>query len=236
MRIFVVEDEESVACGLQALLLEAGHTPLVVPCVDLALDRFAATPPDAVLLSLYYYFPGMSGFDFLQWQPVRESNVPIITLSASPTESEARESLRLGALDYVGKGVSPDLLREVVAYLELHAAGNRVGGTGIAPERRRSLRPGLAGPVRVAEGNGAEWQGDCVNLSTFGIKIRSRRPIAPRDVAKLLVPSPDGAPALELLALRVRRDPDGDCFRFVSLSETAFRSLSDVVRAQAKAV
>jgi CheY-like chemotaxis protein len=236
MRIFVVEDEEEVACCLQALLLDAGHTPLVVPCVDLALDRFAAAPPDAVLLSLHYYFPGLSGFDFLQGQPVRESSVPIITLSASPTESEARESLRLGALDYVGKGVSPDLLRGVVAYLELHAAGERAGGTGIAPERRRSLRPGLAGPVRVAEGNGAEWQGDCVNLSTFGIKIRSRRPMAPRDLAKLQVPSPDGAPALELLAIRLRRDPDGDCFRFVSLSETAFRSLSDIVRAQTKAV
>jgi len=232
MRIFVVEDEERVACSLQALLLEAGHTPLVLPCVDLALDRFEATPPDAVLLSLYYYFPGMSGFDFLQRERVRESNVPIITLSASPTESEARESLRLGALDYVGKEVSPDLLREVVAYLELHATGDRVGGTGTGPERRRSPRPGLAGPVRVAEGNGAEWQGECVNLSTFGIKIRSRRPMAPSDVAKLQIPSPDGAPALELLAIRVRRDPDGDCFRFVSLSETAFRSLSDVVRAE----
>jgi len=34
--------------------------------------------------------------------------------------------------------------------------------------------------------------------------------------------------------MRVRRDPDGDCFRFVSLSETAFRSLSDLVRAQTK--
>src|SRR6267378_6808796 len=50
MRIFVVEDEESVACCLQALLLDAGHTPLVLPCVDLALDRFEAAPPDAVLL------------------------------------------------------------------------------------------------------------------------------------------------------------------------------------------
>src|SRR5207302_7660941 len=141
MRIFVVEDEESVACGLQALLLEAGHTPLVVPCVDLALDRFAATPPDAVLLSLYYYFPGMSGFDFLQWQPVRESNVPIITLSASPTESEARESLRLGALDYAGKDTSPDLLRPAPAYRELHATRDPGGGPRTGPPRRRSPPP-----------------------------------------------------------------------------------------------
>src|SRR5438876_1964788 len=73
MRIFVVEDEERVACSLQALLLDAGHTPLVVPCVDLALDRFVATPPDAVLLSLHYYFPGMSGFDFLQRERDRKS-------------------------------------------------------------------------------------------------------------------------------------------------------------------
>src|SRR5207302_7870536 len=118
----------------------------------------------------------MSGFDFLQRDRVRESNVPIITLSASPTESEARESLRLGALDTVGKEVSPDLLRGVLAYLELHATGDRVGGTGAGPERRRSPRPGLAGPVRVAEGNGAEGQGGWRSLSELGIKVRSRRP------------------------------------------------------------
>src|SRR5437899_3260397 len=156
MRIFVVEDEERVACSLQALLLDSGHTPLVVPCVDLALDRFEATPPDAVLLSLHYYFPGMSGFDFLQRERVRESNVPIITLSASPTESEARESLRLGALDNVGKEVSPDLLRGVLAYLELHATGDRVGGTGTGPARRRI---GRHRPARCPHSLGARPSG-----------------------------------------------------------------------------
>jgi len=233
MRVIVVEDEEDIACSLRALLLDAGHTPLLVPGVEVALARFQTARPDAVLLSLHFYFPGMSGFDFLQMEPVPQSDVPVVALSASPTEDEARECLRLGALDHVGKRVSPDLLREVVAYLEMRATGQRLDGNGSQAERRRSPRPGLVTPVRVVEGNGAEWRGECVNLSTFGIKIRPQRPIAPTDVAKLHLTPAGGGKSLETMAIRVRRDPDGDCFRFISLSEPVFRRLSAVVARKA---
>ncbi len=52
MQIFVVEDEEDIARSLQGLLLDAGHTPLMVPGVEVALARFQTARPDAVLAGL----------------------------------------------------------------------------------------------------------------------------------------------------------------------------------------
>ncbi len=229
MRILIVEDAEDVACRLRAHLLDAGHAPVVMPGVLAALDHLEAVRPDAALVNLYFHFPGMSGFDFLRQQPVRESGVPIIALSEFPTDGQTRECLRLGALDCVDKRVSLDLLREFVVHLEICAIGQRLNTTGIRIDRRRSPRPSLAIPVQVVEGDGAEWPGECVNLSTFGIKIRPHRPTAPRATAKLYFPSPGGATALETLAVHIRRDLDGDCFRFVNLSDAAFRCLREVV-------
>ena len=233
MRILVVEDEEEIASVFRDLLIEAGHAPVVVPSVDAALERFEAAPPDAILLNLYYYFPSVSGLDFLRQRPARWAEVPLIAVSGFPTEGQARECLRLGVLDFADKRVSRDLARGLIAYLEVHATGQRGGEGERAGERRRSLRPPLPIPVRIAGADGAESVGECVDLSLFGMKIRPQGPLALDSVAKLSFIPPDETVPLEVLAVPVREDSDGHGFRFVSLSEATFRRLDGVVRREA---
>ena len=234
MRILVVEDEEEIASVFRDLLIEAGHEPVVVPSVDAALERFGAAPPDAILLNLYYYFPSVSGLDFLRQRPARWAEVPLIAVSGFPTEGQARECLRLGVLDFADKRISRDLARGLIAYLEVRATARQGGEGERAGERRRSLRPPLPIPVRIAGADGAESVGECVDLSLFGMKIRPQGPLALDSVAKLSFIPPDETAPLEVLAVPVREDSDGHGFRFVSLSEATFRRLDGVVRREAE--
>ena len=83
--------------------------------------------------------------------------------------------------------------------------------------------------IRVIESGGVEWQGLSVNLSTFGTKIPSRGPITPGASVRLEFTLPDDLP-LFALAQFVRTDPDGHAYRFVNLTATEYRRLSEVVQ------
>jgi CheY-like chemotaxis protein len=229
VRVLVVEDEEEIASAFRDLLLEAGHAPVIVPSVDAALARFEAAPPDAILLNLYFYFPGVNGLDFLRRRPDPWAAVPLIAVSGFPTEGQARECLRLGVLDFVDKRSSHDLVRQIIAYLEVRATGHRQG----AEERRRSPRPTVAIPIQVTAAAGSECQGECVDLSLFGMRARLPEPVDLDSVVKLSFVPPGEAAILEVLAVPVRGDAEDQCFRFVGLSEATFRRLDGVVRREA---
>jgi hypothetical protein len=137
-------------------------------------------------------------------------------------------------LDFADKRISRDLARGLIAYLEV-CATDRQGGEGErAGERRRSLRPPLPIPVRIAGADGTESVGECVDLSLFGMKVRPHGPLALDSVVKLSFIPPDETAPLEVLAVPVREDSDGHGFRFVSLSEATFRRLEGVVRREAE--
>jgi DNA-binding response OmpR family regulator len=229
MRVLVVEDEEDIAIAVRESLLEHGHAPRVVPSVVVALDRLATERPEAIVLNLYYYFPGMSGLDFLRLGQVRAAGIPIVAVSGFPTEGQARECLRLGAIDFMRKPVAADLLREIIAYLEVRVRGQRLDGEGRPIDRRRSPRVHVTAPVRVTESGGAEWPGTCVDLNTFGMKIRSDEAITPGMVTRLNVTLPEGGAALDLLAVLVRKDSDAYAYRFVDLAGSDFTRLNGFV-------
>src|SRR5438876_8560306 len=95
--------------------------------------------------------PGMSGIDFLQLRPVRERKLPIVAVSGVATEAQARECLRLGAVDFVGKPVPLERLRIVLAYLEPHVLFRHREEAEQRIERRRAPRASPVFPVRVTE-------------------------------------------------------------------------------------
>ena len=95
----------------------------------------------------------MSGLDFLQLRPVRDAALPIVAISGVATESQARECLRLGALDFVGKPVPLDRLNEVLTFLEPHALTRRRSESA-QHERRRGPRAQIGFPVRIVEYKG----------------------------------------------------------------------------------
>ena len=146
VRILVVEDEESYREALQAGLSKEGYD------IDLASDgmdglrRFAARPPDLVLLDVL--LPGMSGTEVCR--RMRDiAPVPVIMVTALDTEVDIVLGLELGAADYVTK---PYKLRELVARIQ--AVLRRVAPPPIptpAPSAVTAPRADVvvAGPVRV---------------------------------------------------------------------------------------
>jgi len=137
MRVLIVEDEQTLGEVFRDFLAELGHDAIVVRTAEAALATLDRQRPDAIILDIN--LPGMSGLDFLQLRPVRESGLPIVAISGVATESQARECLRLGALDFVGKPVPLERLNEVLTFLEPHALTRRAEQARQS-ERRRGPR------------------------------------------------------------------------------------------------
>ena len=124
-RILVVEDEPTIAMGLQDDLQLEGH------CTDLASDGAAAETAalerrhDLILLDVM--LPKKDGFSVCR--AIRNAGVrtPIILLTAKGQEIDKVLGLELGADDYVTKPFSP---RELVA--RINAILRRVSGSALS--------------------------------------------------------------------------------------------------------
>jgi two-component system response regulator RegX3 len=108
-RILVVEDEFSISEPFSRLLAREGFDPVVAPTVSEALDEFTRQRPDLILLDLG--LPDGDGRDVAR-EVRRESEVPIIMLTARGTETDRIVGLEIGADDYV---VKPFSSAEVIA-------------------------------------------------------------------------------------------------------------------------
>ena len=227
MRVLVVEDEGLLGEVFRDFLAEIGHDAIVVRSAEAALGTLERQRPDAIILDIN--LPGMSGLDFLQLRPVRQAALPIVAISGVATEGQARECLRLGALDFVGKPVPLDRLSEVLTFLEPHALTRRRAESAQF-ERRRGPRARIGFPVRIVEYKGTAWDGVCDELSATGMKVRSNAVLTEGSAVKLLFTPPDGASPVEVISLVVRIDPDGTAFSFVHLANAEARRLSDIVQ------
>jgi CheY-like chemotaxis protein len=227
MRVLVVEDEVSLGEVFQDFLAELGHDAMVVRSAEAALGMLQRQRPDAIILDLN--LPGMSGLDFMQLHPVREAALPIVAISGVATESQARECLRLGALDFVGKPVPLDRLNEVLTFLEPHALTRRAEMARLS-ERRRGPRVPIGFPVRIVEYRGTAWDGVCTELSATGMKVRGAAELTEGSAVKLLFTPPDGAAAVEVISLVVRRDRDATAFSFVHLANAEAKRLGELVQ------
>jgi CheY-like chemotaxis protein len=227
MRVLVVEDEIDVGDVFRDFLLELGHEPVVVRTAEAALGNFQHHQPHAIILDVN--LPGMSGLDLLRARPIRESGVPVVAVSGVATESQARECLRLGAFDFVGKPVPFERLRDVLAHLEPHALYREQMAAGREIERRRAPRARVRVPVRVLEYTGMEWEGTSSSLSAFGINVRTTTPTKAGAAAKLSFLPPDGGPPLQVMSMLIRTDRGGCSFYFVNLTGAEFDRLRQLV-------
>ncbi len=226
MKVLIVEDEVQVGEVFRDLLLELGHEPVLVRSAEGALGLFQKSRFDAIILDLK--LPGMSGIDFLQLRPVRESGVPVVVVSGVATEAEARECLRLGAVDFLDKPVPFERLQTVLASIEPQALFRLHVDAATRVERRRALRVPLPVPVRVLEYNGTAWDTSSVNVSSSGIKIHLVMGISPGAAVKLVFTLPDGGEPIQVMALLVRQDRDGYAFYFANLTTPGFERLSSL--------
>ncbi|MBC3797946.1 response regulator [Acetobacterium tundrae] len=98
--ILIVEDEESIANFISAILKANDYKVIKTDKGKEAISMTASYSPDLILLDLG--LPDMDGVDVLK--TIREwSTIPIVVVSARGYEREKVEALDLGADDYITK-------------------------------------------------------------------------------------------------------------------------------------
>jgi DNA-binding response OmpR family regulator len=107
--ILVVDDEPKIVQLVQDYLERAGFGVLIASEGKTALSLARTEKPDMVILDLG--LPGMDGLDVTRTLR-RDSNVPILMLTARSEETDKLVGLELGADDYITKPFSP---KELVA-------------------------------------------------------------------------------------------------------------------------
>ncbi len=108
-KVLIVDDSGANRLLLGSILKKSGYD--ITEAVDgqQALERAFDAPPDLILLDIM--MPNMDGFQFLPALR-RESQVPVIIITARDEETDAVLGLELGADDYV---IKPFRLRELIA-------------------------------------------------------------------------------------------------------------------------
>jgi DNA-binding response OmpR family regulator len=133
--ILVVEDEASVARGLEYGLKAEGFAVIVAPTGKKALEAARSAHPNLVLLDVR--LPDISGFDVCRTLREEGMNLPIIMVTARDEEVDKVLGLELGADDYV---VKPFSLRELVS--RVRAALRRAYGELASTNGASSVRFG----------------------------------------------------------------------------------------------
>ncbi|WP_026341415.1 response regulator transcription factor [Actinomadura atramentaria] len=107
--VLVAEDDPKQAELVRRYLLREGHDVRVVHDGRAALDAARSSRPDLLVLDVM--LPRVDGLDVCRVLR-RESDVPVLMLTARATEDDLLLGLDLGADDYVTKPYSP---RELMA-------------------------------------------------------------------------------------------------------------------------
>jgi len=113
--IMVVDDEQAILRLLKRTLEPEGYGVIVADNGESALALLDEHKPDLVILDVM--MPGLNGFQVLDMIRQR-SNIPVIMLTAKREVNTVRDTLFLGADDYVKKPFhSGELLARIRAKL-----------------------------------------------------------------------------------------------------------------------
>jgi DNA-binding response OmpR family regulator len=107
MKLLVVDDDADMLAVVGFALRQAGFPVVSANSYGTALNAFRTERPDLAILDIN--LPGGSGFDLCDVLR-RESNAPIMMLTARGEEADLVRALELGADDYLTKPFSPRTL------------------------------------------------------------------------------------------------------------------------------
>jgi DNA-binding response OmpR family regulator len=112
-RILIVDDEPNVRLMLRTTLESVGYAVTEAEDGLVALAHLAKHPCDAVLLDLQ--MTKLNGMETLRRLRETRNPVPVLFLTAHGSVPEAVAAMKLGAIDFLTKPITPDALRAVVA-------------------------------------------------------------------------------------------------------------------------
>ena len=148
VRILVVDDEKKIVEIVKAYLEKEGFAVIVAYDGKAALEQIHRQSPDLIVLDLM--LPEVSGLDVCR-AVRKESNVPIIMLTARDETTDKIVGLELGADDYVTKPFDPKELVTRVKTVLRRFEGTKttkdlltIGNLTIDREKRLVQRDGEA--------------------------------------------------------------------------------------------
>ncbi len=109
MKILLVDDELPILEAIAYNLKKEGYTVITATDAAQCMEEMRQEKPDLIVLDVM--LPSMSGFDICKTLR-KQSDVPIIMLTARADETDRVVGLELGADDYVTK---PFNMRELIA-------------------------------------------------------------------------------------------------------------------------
>jgi DNA-binding response OmpR family regulator len=112
-RILIVDDEPNVRLVFRTALESSGYSIITAADGEQALQRLGNETVDLVLLDLQ--MPGMSGMDVLEGIRNAKLDVPVVIVTAHGNVPNAVQAMKLGAIDFLTKPITPEILRAVVS-------------------------------------------------------------------------------------------------------------------------
>ncbi len=155
--VLIVEDDDSIAMGLEMNLSAEGYRVIVATDGESGLARARDGGIDLLILDVM--LPKMNGFELLRMLRGERHTMPVIMLSARGAEMDKVMGLELGAEDYITKPFGlAELLARVKAVLRRDAIARgddtnpvRAADLEIHPSRREVRRSGQAVELTATE-------------------------------------------------------------------------------------
>ncbi|SDP80373.1 sigma-54-dependent transcriptional regulator [Desulforhopalus singaporensis] len=116
--ILVIDDEISILNSLQRYLGRQGYDVLLSENGQTGISLLEQERVDLILLDLK--MPGMDGFEVLEKVKHSRPDLPIIIQTAHGGVPEAVKAVQKGAIDFLVKGDSPEILKNRVAQVYEH--------------------------------------------------------------------------------------------------------------------
>jgi DNA-binding response OmpR family regulator len=161
--VLVVDDERTVRETLASGLEREGYGVLTAADGAAALTQFRAGQPDLIVLDLM--LPELSGVEVCRIVR-RESDVPIIMLTAKDSEIDKVVGLELGADDYVTKPFSLRELQARIAALLRRSQARAVESDQLLIDLGR-VQVDLAGHRLMRDGRGLPVKPKAFDLLAF---------------------------------------------------------------------
>jgi two-component system CheB/CheR fusion protein len=151
--VYVVDDDYFARSAVRAIVRDTTWRVEEFSACETFLDAYA--PGGEACLVLDVHFPGMGGLQLMQRLRALSRQIPVIVISGSSRISEAVQSMKIGACDFLEKPLAPDDLRDSLAKVfrqlqdakaisSMHDSALELIAT-LTPRQREIMRLVLAG-------------------------------------------------------------------------------------------
>src|SRR3954454_12543813 len=146
--ILIVDDETHVRLSFRTALETDGYAVEEAKDGQEALGHLERNAPPLVLLDLK--MPGLGGMEMLRRLRDAGNAVPVVIITAHGTIPDSVQAMKLGAIDFLSKPITPKELRRVVReVIERHARPEPEPEPGTPPRRPAPSTVVTVGPAAI---------------------------------------------------------------------------------------